>query len=153
MNFKVAIPTNNGTRVSGHFGPTKQYLVVTVKDGEIVSKETREKFSHHRGSHNDDDMTRRHELKHNGDHHQHVEGHGHEHEHSQGHGHHHHNHNQMLENILDCQFMAVGGMGSPVYKACEEEGIRPILTDIKDVDEVVKAIISGNIVDHKDQLH
>lgn len=155
MNFKVAIPTNNGNRVSGHFGPTKQYLVITVKDGKEVSREMRDKFSHHQGSHDENELHRMHQHKHSEEEHSHShgEGHGHGNGSGSGHGHHHHNHNQMLENILDCDYMAVGGMGSPVYQACEEEGIKPILTDIKDIDEVVNAIINGTITDHKDKLH
>lgn len=158
-NVKIAIPTNNGTRISGHFGPTKQYLVVTVENGEITNKETREKFSHHRGSHNDEEMHRMHQLNHgegNGNHnhdHHHGESHGDGHGHGAGQGHHHRNHNQMIENILDCDYMVVGGMGKPVFEACENEGIKPILTDIKDVDEAVKAIIDGSIINHKNQLH
>lgn len=155
MNCKIAIPSNNGRRVSGHFGPTKQYVVITVKDGKEVNRETREKFSHHQGSHDEGEMHRMHQHKHSDDSHSHGRGEGHSHGagSGSGHGHHHHNHNQMIVNILDCDYMTVGGMGNPVYQACEEAGIKPILTDLKDIDEVVKAIVDGSIVNRTEQLH
>lgn len=157
LNFKVAIPSNNGKRVSGHFGPTKTYAVITVEEGNAVSSEMREKFSHHKGSHSDEEMDARHRNKHgndeteNTDRDKEMKEHSHEHDHD--HKHHHRNHNKMLENILDCDYMVVGGMGSPVYKACEKEGIKPVLTDLKTVDEVVEAIKNGTLKDRKENLH
>lgn len=154
MNFKVAIPSNNGKSVSKHFGPTRSYTVVTVENGEVVNSETREKFSHHRGSHNDDEMHRMHQAKHGDEHQGQGRGQGEgKHEHKHDHKHDHKNHNRMIENILDCDLMVVGGMGSPVYKACEEAEIRPVLTEIRQIDEVIEAIKNDTIKDHKDQLH
>src|SRR6056297_3090334 len=103
MNFKVAIPSNNGKSVSKHFGPTKCYTVVTLENGEVVNTETREKFSHHRGSHSDEEMHRMHQMKHGEE----NKGHGKEQDdgkgegkkdHSHDHKHDHRHHNRMIEN-------------------------------------------------------
>jgi predicted Fe-Mo cluster-binding NifX family protein len=44
--MKVAIVSRNGKSVTQHFGRAPYYVVVTVEDGEIVSRETRAKAGH-----------------------------------------------------------------------------------------------------------
>lgn len=139
--IKIAIASNDGKSVSGHFGPTKSYLVVTIQDNEIINQEIREKFSHHKGSHDE------------GEHH-----HNHDHEHQNGnheHGNRHDkkHHNRMIENILDCQYMLVKSMGNPVHDALTEAGIKPILTNIKNIEEAVKALLDGTIDNNTHLLH
>lgn len=154
--YKIAIASNDGETVSGHFGPTKGYLVVTVQDDKVVNKEMREKFSHHRGSH--DEGEQHHNLDHeNHDEHQH--GKGKEHHHHDGDDHEHgnrndkHHHNRMIENILDCKYMLVKSMGYPVHDALESENIKPILTNIKKIDDAVAALIAGTIDNNTQYLH
>lgn len=136
--IKIAIASNDGDKVSGHFGPTKKYIVVTVKDGNIVNKEEREKFSHHRGSHEDG------EHHHNHDHSS-REGHGHRHDHK--------HHEKMIENIRDCDYLLVKTMGQPVYDALQNAKIKPILTNIKSIEESVNAVINGTIDNNTHLLH
>jgi predicted Fe-Mo cluster-binding NifX family protein len=45
--MKIAAITENGTTISQHFGRAPYYLVVTVEDGKVVSKEQRDKAGHH----------------------------------------------------------------------------------------------------------
>lgn len=156
--YKIAIATNDGKTVSNHFGPTKEYLVVTVADGIVIHTETREKYNHHRGSH--DEGEHHHNLDHEHHHdHNHGTGRGlHHHDHDDDdheHGHHHdkHHHNRMIENILDCQYMLVKSMGFPVHDALEAENIKPILTNIKKIDDAVAAVIDGTIDNNTQYLH
>ncbi len=39
--MKIAAITEDGTNISQHFGRAPLYVVVTVKDGKIVNRETR----------------------------------------------------------------------------------------------------------------
>jgi predicted Fe-Mo cluster-binding NifX family protein len=45
--MKIAAITEDGTTISQHFGRAPLYVVVTVEDGKIVNKETRNKAGHH----------------------------------------------------------------------------------------------------------
>jgi len=45
--MKIAAISEDGTTVSQHFGRAPYYLVVTVEDGQVVSKEKRDKAGHH----------------------------------------------------------------------------------------------------------
>ena len=45
--MKIAVATDDGTTVSQHFGRALSYTVITVKDGQIANKETRDKTGHH----------------------------------------------------------------------------------------------------------
>ncbi len=45
--MKIAAITEDGATVSQHFGHAPYYLVVTVEDGKLLSKEKRDKAGHH----------------------------------------------------------------------------------------------------------
>jgi predicted Fe-Mo cluster-binding NifX family protein len=123
--------------ISQHFGHAPSYLVVTVEDGQIVARELRDKLGHTHFA---------------------AEGHGGEShgDHSAGHGFDpaaQNRHARMLEAIEDCQVLLARGMGAGAYYSLERAGIRPILTDIAEIDWAVEAVISGEIIDHKEKLH
>jgi hypothetical protein len=44
-------------------------------------------------------------------------------------------------------------MGRGAYENIKSRNIRPVVTDIEDIDEAVAAYVSGQIVDHVDRLH
>ena len=44
--MKIAAVTEDSITISQHFGRAPMYLVVTVEDGRIVSRETRDKLGH-----------------------------------------------------------------------------------------------------------
>jgi len=58
----------------------------------------------------------------------------------------------MTAAIADCQMLIARGMGAGAYESMKQAGIRPIVTDIADIDEAVQACIEGRLVDHTEKL-
>ncbi len=137
--MKIALVSEDGITISQHFGRAPYYVVVTVENGQIVGREMREKLGHAQfaGQH----------------------GHSHEaHEHSAGQGHGfdraaQDRHSRMAAAIADCEVLIARGMGAGAYHGLQQAGIRPIITDISTVDEAVRALIEGRLIDHPERLH
>lgn len=131
--MRIAIATDDGRTVSRHFGRAGHYLVLTVEDGAVVGREMRAKFSPH--------------------------GFGAEAHSEHGAGPHgvgpasDARHDQMAATIADCAAMICGGMGKGAYDRMAANDIRPIVTDLQDVDEAAIECAAGRIVDHADRLH
>jgi predicted Fe-Mo cluster-binding NifX family protein len=135
--MKIAIASINEQTISHHFGRAEKYIVVSVKDGQITDRETLPKLGH------------RHFAP------QHSGKQGQEHG-AQGSGFGHHancKHEQMIENIRDCDVLLTGGMGRGAYLDLQKWGIKPIVTDITDVDTAIQAVLDDTIVNHIDGLH
>ena len=137
--MKIAAITDDGITISLHFGRARYYKVFTVEDGKITGAELREKMGHHQFA---------------------AEPHDHEHEHGhddpRGHGFGAgaaSRHNRMIEAIIDCEALLVRGMGRGAYVSLEEANIKPIVTDIEDIEQAVQSYLDGTIVDHTDKLH
>lgn len=132
--MRIAVVTDDGKTISRHFGRATHYLVALVEDGQIASREMREKVGHGRFA------DQPHDVEHRGQRH----GTG---PHAQA------RHDQMVETIADCQALICGGMGYGAYEHMKQRGIRPIISDIIDVDQAVIECAEGRIIDHFDQLH
>jgi predicted Fe-Mo cluster-binding NifX family protein len=133
--MKIAAITEDGKTISQHFGRAPQYMVVTVEEGRILQRELRDKLSH---AHLKD------------------EDHGHHDEAGAPHGFGpaaDNRHGRMAEAIADCEALLCRGMGQGAYENMKSRNIRPVVTDIIDIDEAVAAYISGQIVDHVERLH
>ena len=63
------------------------------------------------------------------------------------------NQNCIYETITDCQVVLARGMGRGVYIGLNQMDIQPILTDIRDIDLAVQAVIDGSIKDRPERLH
>ena len=50
-------------------------------------------------------------------------------------------HAQMAETIADCEVLLCGGMGNGAYQSMQRLNIRPIITDLSDVDAAVAAFL------------
>jgi predicted Fe-Mo cluster-binding NifX family protein len=59
----------------------------------------------------------------------------------------------MAAAITDCDAILCGGMGRGAYDRLVANGIKPILTDIRDVDEAAIQCATGRIMDHAERLH
>jgi predicted Fe-Mo cluster-binding NifX family protein len=59
----------------------------------------------------------------------------------------------MFAAITDCQVVLARGMGQGAYNGIQQMGIRPILTDIAEIETAVQAIMDGSIVNHSERLH
>ena len=134
---KIATVTDDGKTISPHFGRATKYAVLTIEDGRIIARELRDKAGHH-------DF-------------QHEESHGHEHhDDPRGRGFGKRSgekHRLMFEAIPDCEMVLARGMGQGAYQGLQQKGIRPILTDIADIDTAVQAVIDGSIEDRPERLH
>jgi predicted Fe-Mo cluster-binding NifX family protein len=135
--MKIAVVTDDGTTVSRHFGRARFYAVFSIEEQRVLGKEM---------------LDRTDTL-------QHVD----EHEARQGlaEGIDCHGtgtaaaaaHLRMIQPIDDCEALVTRGMSWSARECLLEAGIRPILTDMEGLDEVVNAYLDGTIVDHPDLLH
>ncbi len=131
--MKIALITEDGKSVSRHFGRAPYYLVLTVVNGQIVNREMRDKLNH-----------------------SHLANEPHEHQHGQRHGFGPEEedwHTRMAQPIKDCEAVLCGGMGAGAYQSLQVAGIRPIVTDLRDIEAAAQAYIEGKIVDHTELLH
>ena len=132
--MKIAVITDDGKTISQHFGRAQYYLVATVENGQIVNREMRDKMNHS---------------------HFHAEGHGHE-EGGERHGYGpaaDNRHGRMAESIADCEALLCRGLGMGAYENMKSRNIKPVVTDIPNIDEAVMAYVNGQIVDHVEKLH
>lgn len=135
--MKIAAVSEDGVTISQHFGRAPFYVVVTVEDGKIVSRETRDKMGHTQ-------FAAEHHEEH--DHEADPRGHGFDPA-AQN------RHTRMAAAIADCEVLLVGGMGAGAYESMKQANIRPVVTDVNDIEEAVQAFLSGNLTDHIEQLH
>ena len=133
--MKIALITDDGKTISQHFGRANFYAVLTIENGQIIQRETRDKLSHKHfanATHHHSDEPGR--------------GHGFDPASQSRHG-------QMAEAIADCEALICRGMGAGAYESMKERGIRPIVTDVQSVDEAALAYETGVLVDHVERLH
>ena len=130
--MKIAVVSKDDKTVSQHFGQAPLYVVVTVEDGKIVARETREKAGHHTFA--------PHRPKAPGE--KHGCGRGAPARHA-----------RMMETIADCQVLIAGGMGEGAYNNLKSRNIEPIVTDIKTIDEAVKLYLEGKLPNLTERLH
>ncbi len=129
--MKVACVTDDGRTISQHFGRATQYAVLTVEDGKIVGRELRAKMGHQHFASQD-----------------HAAG-----QHSGTDAASHNKHVSMAEVIRDCEALLCRGMGYGAYASMQQLGIRPMVTDVADIEEAVQAYIEGRLQDHTEKLH
>ncbi len=134
--MKIAAVSEDGVTISQHFGRAPFYVVVTVEGGKIVSHETRNKMGH---------------AQFGGEHEEHAytadrRGHGFDPAAQNRHA-------QMVATILDCEVLLARGMGAGAYESMKQANIRPIVTDIANIDEAVQTYLAGRLKDHAEMLH
>ena len=131
--MKIAIVTDDGQRVSAHFGRAPYYAVLTVEDGSILARELRDKVAPHReglepephpaaGPHGTDPASQA-------------------------------RHDAMAAAVADCAALVAGGMGRGAYDRFAALGVRPFVTDILAVDAAAVACARGDLVDLVERLH
>ena len=137
QRMRIAAVSEDGVTISQHFGRAPFYVVVTVENGQIVAREQRDKLGHAQfaaGPHVEED--------HGAD----PRGHGFDVVAQD-------RHSRMVSAIADCEALLAQGMGAGAYHSMEQAGIRPVVTDIANIDQAVQAYIEGRLVDHKERLH
>jgi predicted Fe-Mo cluster-binding NifX family protein len=132
--MKIAVVSDDGTTISQHFGRAPLYVVVTVEDGKIVSREMRAKAGHHTfAAHPSPDLAPG--ARHGYDAGSQVR------------------HSSMAEIISDCQALLVGGMGWGAYESMQSYNIEPVVTDVNSIDEAVQLYIDGKLTNLMERLH
>lgn len=141
--MKIAAVTDDGKTISTHFGRAIKYVVLTLENGQIMDRELRDKANHH-----DFHAERSGHLKH------HIQPTGYKREFGRGQGRHSaEKHRRMFETISDCQIVLTRGMGQGAHDGLKQMGIRPILTDLKEINDAAQAVLDGTIEDHPERLH
>jgi len=123
MTYQIAVVTEDGKRISSHFGMAPFYRVFTVSDGELVADSQLEKAHHERDAHN---------------HHEH---------HGAGHG-----HADMFQPIQDCKVLICGGMGQPAYQKAVDAGLEVILAG-GEARQAVEAYLNGELSSDMRRVH
>lgn len=123
--IKIAVTTQDGKKVSGHFGMAPYYRVIQVDAGKILGDTTREKP------------------------------HNQSHEHSSDHEHGHHGHGlgrRAIQVIDDCQVLICGGMGQPAFQKAQDAGLEIYLTG-GSVDDAIQSYIKGELKSDQRRIH
>jgi predicted Fe-Mo cluster-binding NifX family protein len=127
---KIAVVSDDEQTISQHFGRARGYVVLTLENGHVEKREFRDKLGHadFGGQHHYD--------------HQHDVGPSEE-----------HRHGMMFAPIADCEVCVVGGMGVGAYENLRSLGIRPIVTDVRSIDEALQAFVEGRLENHAERIH
>jgi predicted Fe-Mo cluster-binding NifX family protein len=124
------VASDNGQTISQHLGRARGYVVLTLENGHVEKREFRDKLSH-------TDFGNQHQ-------HGHQHGVGAEEE---------HRHGMMFAPIRDCEICVVGGMGVGAYENLRSMGIRPVVTDLKSIDDAAQAFVEGRLENHPERIH
>jgi predicted Fe-Mo cluster-binding NifX family protein len=118
--MRIAIPTNDGTSVSDHFGRSAAFLIFDIENGQITNRETRT----------------------NGSRHQHADGTCHQ----QAAGSQSHSHAGILATLSGCDTVICTGMGHRAAEALKAAGIKPVVvSSAGPAEEAVLAFLSGEL--------
>jgi len=134
LTMKIAVITDDGKTISQHFGRAHFYQVFTLEEGKIINREMREKMGH---DHFHQEEPREHVS---------LQPHGQD-------AASHDRHTNMAAAIADCKALICGGMGMGAYNSMIRLDIQPVVTELHDIEEAVKAFIDGKLVDHTELLH
>ncbi len=130
--MKVAVVTNDAENISQHFGRSRFYKIITIKNEMQFSQEIRPRGTGHYAQ---------------GDNHTHHE----EHTHNDPQGRHgfgkeaDSKHAAMAKEIADCDLLIAGGMGAGAYQSFVNAGLKVVLTDTLNIDEAIEKLINGTL--------
>ena len=141
--MKVAVVTVDGKTVSQHFGRSPYYKIYTIKDGDPMDVEMRERGTGHFARQNGPGNTYAHHTETDYDH-QHNGRHGYGAEAD-------HKHASMADEIADCQVLVAGGMGQGTYESFKRAGLDVVLTDHRNIDDVINDYVAGKLQNLSDQ--
>lgn len=135
--MKIAIVSDDEQTISQHFGRAEKYIVISYEQEKIIERKSLPKldFCHssqrHHGRHEHRSDTRGNGFGKN----------------SKA------SHEKMFDDIKDCDILVSRGMGRGAFLDLQRLGIRPIITDIADIDMAIQAVVDDSIVNHIEKLH
>ena len=116
--MRIAVPTNDGTTVSRHFGRSVAFQVFEVQNGKITGREMRRNDAQHK--HEQGDC-------------------GHHHEGSGSHA-------GMVSTLAGCEIVICAGMGWRAAEALKSAGIVPVVAPVEGPAEAaVMAYLKGEL--------
>jgi predicted Fe-Mo cluster-binding NifX family protein len=119
--MKVAVVSDDQTTIAAHFGRAQGFMVYTVEDGKVVSKDwLPNTFTAHM--------------------------HGHAQQ-EHGAGQHGHGHGPVLNALAECDAVISGGMGRHAYTDLTKSGRRVFITSEIDAEKAVNLLLSGQLTD------
>ena len=130
--MKIAVVTDDHSTICAHFGRAVYYEVFHISDGKVIGHETLPKASHNRSpeeSHTEPGFA-------------HGQGSSEENLHT-----------RMFAPILDCQVVLAGGMGQGAYNGLKQAGVQPLLTDVREIEQALRAYLEDRLTDQPELLH
>jgi predicted Fe-Mo cluster-binding NifX family protein len=125
MSYKIAAVTEDGEKLSSHFGQAPFYQIFTIEDGQVLAREQLAKPFHGERA-----------------------GHEHFHDHSQ----HEHGHEDMFAPIQDCRVLLCGGMGGPAYQNAISAGLEVVLVGGQ-IEAALQAYLNGQASSDLRRIH
>ncbi len=120
--MKIAVVSDNGTMIAGHFGRARGFIVYTVDNSAITGKDwLSNTFTAHAQGH--------------------VHGVQGEHQHGM------HGHGPILRALSDCEVVISRGMGRRAYDDLTQSGCRVVITVEEDAQNAVELFLAGQLVD------
>ena len=135
--MKIAIVSDDEQTISQHFGRAEKYIVVSYEQEKIIDRKSLPKLDFCHSSH-------RHHGRHEHRSDSRDRGFGRNSKAS---------HEKMFEDIKDCDILVSRGMGRGAFLDLQRLGIRPIITDIADIDMAIQAVVDDSIINHIEKLH
>ncbi len=145
--MKVAFVTDDGKIISEHFGRARYFQVITIEDGQVINREMREKPFHHIG----DEDARQYDTGEQAAHVEHLPQQQ-EHHHGMGPGAG-ARRKEMTDVISDCTVVVSRGLGRPMYEGLQAANIRPIVTDMPNIDEALQMFVEGTLTNIQERIH
>ncbi len=135
--MKIAIVSDDELTISQHFGRAEKYIVVSCEQEKIIERRSLPKPDFCHSSHR-----RHHRHQHKSD----PSGSGFGRRSKS-------THEQLFESIKDCDILVSRGMGHGAYLDLQQLGIKPIITDIENIDMAIQAVMDDSIINHVEKLH
>jgi predicted Fe-Mo cluster-binding NifX family protein len=117
--MRIAVPTNDGTSISEHFGRSAAFLIFETESGKIKSHRLTSnvgKHSHPQGEHKDPST-----------------------------GVHFHDHTGILTTLQGCEMLICAGMGHGAAEALKGRGMQIVFAPPGPADETVAAYLDGKL--------
>jgi predicted Fe-Mo cluster-binding NifX family protein len=135
--MKIAIVSDDGQTISQHFGRAEKYIVVSCEHENIIDRKSLPKidFCH---------SSQRHHGRHEHGSDRRGSGFGRRSKAT---------HEKLFEDIKDCDILLSRGMGRGAYHELQQLGIKPIITDIDNIESAIQAVMDNTIIDHLEKLH
>lgn len=125
--MKLAIATDDYRHVCGHVGRCIGFVILEVKNGEIISREERpNKFSHH-------------VQNYTGGENEHIEG---------------GSHSKLVNALSDCEYLICHSAGWRLVEDLKKMNIETIFTSVSDIEIAAKQMEKGELdINEKGSCH